>query len=109
MPGYNYSYDAMMRPNSMTDQNNASVVSNVLYGVANEMLQMSYDGGTETRTYNTMFQLTRIHGLGQDITYNFAAGVNNGKISSQYDAISGETVTYQDRKSTRLNSSHVEI
>jgi len=65
-----------MRPNSMTDQNNASVVSNVLYGVANEMLQMTYNGGTETRSYNTMFQLTNISGLGQNITYNFPAGSN---------------------------------
>ena len=54
-----------MRPNSMTDQNNASVVSGVAYGVANEMLQMTYNGGTETRTYNTMFQLTNISGLGR--------------------------------------------
>jgi len=34
----------------MTDQNNASVVSNVLSGAANEMLQMTYNGGTENRS-----------------------------------------------------------
>jgi len=93
-----------MRPNSMTDQNNASVVSNVLYGVANEMLQMTYNGGTETRSYNTMFQLTNISGLGQNITYNFPAGSNNGKIASQSDAISGETLTYQYDSLNRLIS-----
>jgi len=62
-----------MRPNSMTDQNRASVVSGVAYGVANEMLQMTYNGGTETRTYNTMFQLTNISGLGQKNSNSFTA------------------------------------
>jgi len=68
------------------------------------MLQMTYNGGTETRTYNTMFQLTNISGLGQNITYNFPAGSNNGKIASQSDAISGETLTYQYDSLNRLIS-----
>ena len=107
-PGYNYSYDPMMRPNGMTDQNSASVVSGVVYGAANEMQSMTYDGGTETRTYNTMFQLTNITfssgAFNQNITYNFPAGTNNGKIASQSDAVSGETVTYQYDSLNRLLS-----
>ena len=65
---------------------------------------MNYDGGTETRSYNAMFQLTGISGLGQNITYNFPAGSNNGKIASQYDAVSGETVSYQYDSLNRLIS-----
>ncbi len=39
-----------------------------------------------------------------DITYNFPAGTNNGKISSQKDNISVETVTYQYDSLNRLLS-----
>jgi len=80
-------------------------VSNVLYGVANEMLQMTYNGGTETRTYNSMFQLTHLSLPGQiDISYNFTGRANNGKIGSQTDNISGETVSYQYDSLNRLIS-----
>lgn len=50
---------------------------------------MSYNGGTETRQYNSMFQLTNITGLGQNVTYTFPAGSNNGKIGSQTDNVTG--------------------
>jgi RHS repeat-associated protein len=105
-PQYNYSYDAMMRANAMTDQSSSSIVSGVQYGAANQMLSMSYDSGTETRTYNSMLQLTNITFastlLNQNITYTFPSGTNNGKISSQTDSISGETVTYQYDSLNRL-------
>jgi YD repeat-containing protein len=95
MPYFNYSYDPMMRPAGMTDQGGATVVSGATYGPSNELTQMSYNGGTETRVYNSMLQLTSISGLGQSINYTFpAAGSNAGKILSQTDTISGETVNY---------------
>jgi RHS repeat-associated protein len=105
-PQFTYSYDNMMRPVGMTDQNSASIVSNVQYGLANELLQMTYIGGaTETRIYNSMLQLTNITGLGQNITYTFpAAGQNAGKITSQTDNISGETVSYLYDSLNRLTS-----
>jgi hypothetical protein len=31
----------------------------------------------------------------QSIACNFPTGTNNGKISSAYNAVSGETITYQ--------------
>jgi hypothetical protein len=30
----------------------------------------------------------------ENLTYNYPAGTNNGKIGSMYNAVSGETVTY---------------
>jgi RHS repeat-associated protein len=96
----------MMRAHAMTDQSSSSIVSGVQYGAANQVLSMSYDSGTETRTYNSMLQLTNITFasilLNQNITYTFPSGTNNGKISSQTDSISGETVTYQYDSLNRL-------
>jgi len=104
-PRFTYAYDTMMRPQGMTDQNNASVVSSVDYGAANELLHMTYNGGTETRVYNNMLQLTSISGLGQNVTYTFpAAGSNAGRIASQTDNITGETVTYLYDSLNRLTS-----
>jgi RHS repeat-associated protein len=105
-PQYNYSYDAMMRANAMTDQSSSSIVSGVQFGAANQVLSMNYDSGTETRTYNNMLQLTNLTfasaTLNQNITYTFPSGTNNGKISSQTDSLSGETVTYQYDSLNRL-------
>ena len=53
---------------------------------------------TETHAHNNLNQMTRLTITGTaplDISYNFPAGQNNGKISSQTDNLSGETVTYQ--------------
>jgi len=98
-PTYAYSFDSMSRPIGLTDQNNYAAVSGVQYGgscaLANQLSSMSYFGVTESRCYNTQMQLTNVTVGGQlNITYNYPTGTNNGKISSQTDAISGETVTY---------------
>jgi RHS repeat-associated protein len=104
-PQFTYSYDNMMRPVGMTDQTNASIVSGVQYGVANELKQMTYIGGaTETRQYNSLLQLTDISGLGQNVTYTFPDGQNAGKLVSQIDHISGETVNYAYDTLNRLAS-----
>jgi hypothetical protein len=66
---FNYSFDPMMRPAGMTDQNSASIVNTVGHGPANELLHMTYNGGTETRTYNSMLQLTNITGVQFSATY----------------------------------------
>jgi RHS repeat-associated protein len=63
---------------------------------------------TETRTYNTIGQLTRIQapsGGGQpavDLQYTFSATQNNGRIQSLHNAISGETVAYTYDSLNRL-------
>ena len=105
-PSYTYSFDNMMRPSGMTDQSNIAVVNNVQYGPANELLSMNMpSAGTETRTYNSMLQLTNITTSGyggQNISYTFPSATNNGKIASQTDNLSGETVTYQYDSLNRL-------
>ena len=107
-PTYNYTYDAMARLNGMTGTDNGGV-SNVSYGPANELLSINYYGATETRTYNSLLQLTNITatvqgGTGINLTYNYTAGANNGKIASMTDALSGETVAYQYDSLNRLIS-----
>jgi len=102
-PTYTYSFDAMYRPTGLTDQNSNTLVNNVSYNPANQLLTFN----TETRTYNNLNQMTRLTITGSaplDITYNFPAGANNGKISSQKDNLSVETVTYQYDSLNRLIS-----
>ena len=100
---YNYSYDSMYRLSGMTTSTGTSVVSGVSYNAANEVLTMNYYGIAETRSYNVLNQLTNINvGSFENLTYNYPAGSNNGKISSMYNAISGETVTYTYDSLNRL-------
>jgi hypothetical protein len=109
-PTYTYSYDSASRPIGLTDQNNYAAVSNVVYGgstcaQSNQLASISYFGVTESRCYNTMGQLTNITIPGSlNTTYTYPSGTNNAKISSQYDAISGETVTYAYDSLNRLLS-----
>ncbi len=73
------------------------------YGSANQVLSLNYFGASESRTYNTLVQLTNVTIPGQiNMTYNYPAGANSGKISSQSDSISGETVTYTYDSLNRL-------
>ena len=95
---YSYQFDSQKRPTGMTDQNNNSMVSSAAWGPANELDSISYLGYTETRGYNSMFQLTSIKGN----TYSYPAGTNIGKISSQ--VIGGETVQYTYDTLNRLAS-----
>jgi RHS repeat-associated protein len=50
---------------------------------------------------------TTFHRPAPGITYTYPAGTNNGKISSQTDAISGETVSYAYDSLNRLVSAQV--
>ncbi len=104
---YNSSYDAVMRLAGMTDanNNNANVVTNVTYNPASQLLTMNVPGSyNETRTYNTLGQLTGLTNGAQHLTYTYPTGTNDGKIASKYDAMSGETVTYQYDSLNRLAS-----
>ena len=100
-PTYTYSFDAMYRPTGLKDQNSNTIVNNVSYNAANQLLTFN----TETHTYNNLNQMTRLtiqERQPLDISYNFPAGTNNGKIASQTDNLSGETVTYQYDSLNRL-------
>jgi RHS repeat-associated protein len=82
------------------------------YGPAGELTTLSYDGRTETRSYNVLGQLTRMRVTGQpctgvpsvcaDLSYNYPDGGNNGRISSMADNVSGEQVAYQYDELNRL-------
>jgi RHS repeat-associated protein len=47
-------------------------------------------------------QLTGLNNGSQNLSYNYPTGTNNGKISSMYNAISGETITYTYDSLNRL-------
>src|SRR5258708_27727559 len=86
-----------------------TLVSGMTYGVANEVQQMTSGYGTgvssETHTYNSMFQLTRLQvGSALDISYAYSATQNNGKITSQTDNNSSEQVLYAYDALNRLIS-----
>ena len=77
-----------------------TIVSNVSYNAANQLLTMNYPGYEETRSYNTLGQLTNLNVENnlyqptENLTYNYPTGTNNGKVSSMYNAVSGETIAY---------------
>ena len=99
---YNYSYDTMYRLAGMTDSGSNTIVSNVSYDAANRLLTMNYPGAIETRSYNVLGQLVNLAANGENLTYNYPSGTNNGKVSSMYNAVSGETVTYTYDSLNRL-------
>ena len=108
-PSYNYSYDSMYRLSGMT-QSSTTVVNNVSYNAANQLLTMNYPTGDETRAYNSLNQLTSLtvqlpyypYSYPSNFTYNYPTGTNNGKISSMYNATTGETVSYTYDSLNRL-------
>jgi RHS repeat-associated protein len=91
-PSYNYSYNSMEQLSGMTS-GSTTLVSNVTYNAANQLLTMNY-GVSESRGYNSLNQLTTLNNGTENLTYTYPTGTNNGKISSMYNAVSGETVTY---------------
>jgi RHS repeat-associated protein len=105
---YTYSYDSMYRLGGMKTSGGTTIVNNVTYNAASQLLTMTYGTITETRGYNTLNQLTSINaqsvpnGTIENLTYNYPTGTNNGKISSAYNAVSGETVTYTYDSLNRL-------
>ena len=101
----------------MTDLGASSdIISNATYGPAGQLLTMTAgftQGINETRSYNSIGQLTNISSCvfsygtctaTLNAQYNYSATQNNGKITSQYDALSGETVAYLYDSLNRLAS-----
>ncbi len=98
-PTLTTTYDTMGRVSTVND--GSLVRQPATYGPAGELLTMS-NGVAETRTYNSMLQLTHLISSGVDITYAYSATQNNGKIVSQTDNISGEQVQYTYDSLNRL-------
>lgn len=94
----------MGRLNTMTDlAASSSIVSATTYDSASRMLTMS-GGFSETRTYNSIGQLITLSNNLVSMTYSYSATQNNGKITGQTDAISGEQVVYAYDALNRLAS-----
>jgi RHS repeat-associated protein len=82
-----------------------SIVSNVSYGPSNQLLGMTYNEITETRTYNSLLQLTSVTSGQVNMQYNFpAAPSNNGQACLATDLITGEQVVYSYDTLKRLPS-----
>ena len=67
----------MGRVNTMT-ANGAAVMSNTTFNAAGEMLSISGQY-SESRTYNSLYQLTNIPAPGVNMAYAYSATQNNGK------------------------------
>ena len=102
-----YTFDQMGRLNAMTDNiAMQTIIASTTYGPANEITSITGASGGwsgETLGYNSLKQLTSLSsGGGLNLSYSYPTTGNNGKIQSQTDAISGETVTYTYDSLNRL-------
>jgi len=119
-PWYKYGFDSMGRLNGVTENtctdweydsfwycaaSNSSQVAGAAYSPAGQVTSLSYDGYNETRTYNSLLQLTRMTVPGvMDMQYQYTTGQNNGRMSQSTDGILGETVIYGYDSLNRLTS-----
>ena len=80
-PNYSYAYDTMGRLNTMTNVGTSTqMITGTTYDPANRLLSISGNVLSETRSYNTMGQLTNITstaygypGGNVNITYNYSS------------------------------------
>ena len=71
------------------------------------MTSLSYGPYSETRSYNSLLQLTEITTTSggtaaMDMQYDYVPGQNNGRISQTIDRVRNETVTYSYDALNRL-------
>ena len=101
-----YGYDSMGRLNTMTDlASNTNFVTGVTYNAANQILTIAGANYNETRTYNSLQQLTHLVESGSqtlNVSYGYPSTANNGKLASQTDNLSGEQVVYTYDNLNRL-------
>jgi RHS repeat-associated protein len=102
-----YQYDANGRMSGMTWDSGSGPqpYASATYGPAGQMLTLSYGAGTETRTYNSLLQLTSQVVPGYlNMTYNYSPSGNNGRITSSVDGVTGESTTYSYDTLNRLST-----
>jgi len=92
---FNYAYDAMQRPSGMnygqllngSNQYTTLVGGAVSYNAAGQLLTKSFPGYNEARFYNSLNQLTGIHGsdsvLFMNTEYRYSATANDGRIEKE--------------------------
>lgn len=72
------------------------------------MVQMQGQSGVETRSYNSLLQVTAIIAPGVNMQYVYPASANNGQITQAVDGTSGETIGYAyDALKRLMNASSV--
>ena len=105
MPTMGYQYDINGRMNGMTADSSGGPqpYASATYTPAGQLSTLSYGGMTETRTYNSMLQLTSQSVPGYlNMTYYYWTGRNNGRIYYSTDGITGENTTYSYDALNRL-------
>ena len=85
---YAYTYDSLSRLSTLVKDSTTTLINNVTYGPANELLTLTDSRWppSETRTYNVLGQLTRIQESGIDLKYTYSATQNNGQITKAYSS-----------------------
>ena len=97
----------LSQPGSLWHLGSSSTIASASYNAAGEITSMSYDMFSETRTYNTLLQLTQETASGawyfnnqyvnltaKNMSYVYSVAQNNGKILQSTDNVTGETVNY---------------
>ena len=101
---YNYSFDDMGRLGGMTD-GNSNPVASATYGLTGQVSSFWMSNGTtDTRTYNSLMQMTRQTVAAppawygtltvMDMEYRYTAGQNNEQIAQSKDWVTGEELNY---------------
>jgi RHS repeat-associated protein len=108
-PHYRYTFDNMGRATGLWEDGQSQPSATATYGIAGEVTGLTYWAVAENRSYNNMFQLTRMtaNAFGttvMDMQYNYTSGQNNGRISSSVDGYLSETVNYAYDALNRLSS-----
>jgi len=78
-----------------------STVASATYNAAGQITNMTYDIFTETRSYNTLMQLTQETATAyfgtftaKNMSYAYSSTQNNGRIISSTDGVTCETISY---------------
>ena len=107
MPTAGYQYDINGRLSEMTMNNGSGPqeLASATYYAAGQLQTLSWAPGTETRMYNSLGQLTsQVLPYHLNMTYNYSATQNNGRISSSVDGITGESTSYTYDALNRLTA-----
>jgi RHS repeat-associated protein len=99
MPIAAMQYDANGRLDGMTmddrDGSGPQPFASASYTPAGQLYQLSWGPYTETRTYNSLMQMTNQSvPYVMNMTYNYTATHNNGRITSAVDGMTGENTSY---------------
>ena len=85
----------------------STLASGGVYSAADQLTSLAYLGGTESRTYNSLNQLTGVQlSTSVNLSYFYNAGFNNGQMASSVDSVHGQTVEYSYDALKRLSAAY---